>query len=317
MITNATLEAAAKTLRLLAVNEKIKWYILRNATLHQTLLAAAKRYIGGETLDVCTQAARQLNQQGHLVTIDFMGESAHEISKTKEATYEFLNVVETINMQSLSSSISLDLSHIGLTVDLELGYRNCKKILEMARSCNIEVMISAEGIERTDIVLDTYHRLCKDYSNIGITLQAYLPRTFDDLEKIALHGGKVRIVKGAFAAGSQLILPRGPELDQVYRKLCNRAVDLGLQCSIGSHDLSLINLILQDLDNSENLEVEMLKGICEQKLNIVKRMGIVTRVYLPYGYEWYLYLCNRLAECPKGILTSIGEIYAVLEAQVN
>ena len=51
----------------------------------------------------------------------------------------------------------------------------------------------------------------------------------------------------------------------------------------------------------------MLKGINHEQLNNLKSSGYNTRVYVPYGKEWYLYLCHRLAEYPPNIYQAIYE----------
>jgi proline dehydrogenase len=51
----------------------------------------------------------------------------------------------------------------------------------------------------------------------------------------------------------------------------------------------------------------MLKGIASDRLRVLQRDGWPTQVYLPYGREWFLYLCNRLAEHPPNVLRALAE----------
>jgi proline dehydrogenase len=39
----------------------------------------------------------------------------------------------------------------------------------------------------------------------------------------------------------------------------------------------------------------------------MQQRGYRTRIYLPYGQEWYLYLCHRLAEYPPNIYLAIAD----------
>jgi len=50
----------------------------------------------------------------------------------------------------------------------------------------------------------------------------------------------------------------------------------------------------------------MLRGVTPELLAERKRRGFPTRVYLPYGREWYLYLLNRLAEHPLSLFDAIA-----------
>ena len=163
---------AANALRYLALDEDTKAYVLENPPLYQTLFRAAKRFIGGETLADCQEVAAELNAQGHAVTIDFMGESTRDATMATGATQEFLSVAQTVDEMNLNASVSLDLSHIGLAIDPALCFENAALLAREAKARNLEVIISAEGIERTDAVLGVHARLCERFDNVGMTVQA-------------------------------------------------------------------------------------------------------------------------------------------------
>jgi hypothetical protein len=55
------------------------------------------------------------------------------------------------------------------------------------------------------------------------------------------------------------------------------------------------------------IEFEMLKGVTPERLQTMKDYGYRTRVYLPYGREWHLYLCNRLAEHPPNLYQAVTD----------
>jgi proline dehydrogenase len=44
-----------------------------------------------------------------------------------------------------------------------------------------------------------------------------------------------------------------------------------------------------------------------ERLQLMRDLGYQTRVYLPYGQEWSLYLCHRLAEYPPNVYQAIIE----------
>lgn len=306
----------AETLKRVALDEEIKAYVLQHPTLYQPLLHAARRFIGGETLIECIEAAKSLNQQGFAVTIDYMGESTRNADMAEQATQEFLQVIQAIAQQNLNSSISLDLSHIGMILDTELGYKNACVLAEAAQSAGLEMMISMEGTDRTSLILEMHQRLCETFENVGITLQAYLHRTPDDLKQAVQRPGKIRLVKGAYATPPDLAKPRGADLDASYRQLMEQLLTSGHQCSIATHDPTLLDLIPLEYAHRatqergielDKIEFEMLKGVAQERLEVMKSYGYRTRVYLPYGREWHLYLCNRLAEHPPNIYQAITD----------
>jgi len=301
----------AETFKQIALDEEIKAYVLQHPSLYQSLLQAALRFIGGETLADCVDTAKSLNQQGFAVTIDYMGESTRDADMAQQATQEFLHVIQAIAEKNLDSSVSLDLSHIGMVIDGELGYQNARVLAEAAQKEGLEMMISMEGSDRTSQILEIHQRLCERFDNVGITLQAYLHRTPSDLESALQRPGKIRLVKGAYAAPANLAKPRGAELDEAYRQLMHRLITSEHQCSIATHDPALLDPIPQAYQGikPDLVEFEMLKGVAQERLEALKNQGYRTRVYLPYGQEWHLYLCNRLAEYPPNIYQAITDAF--------
>lgn len=131
-----------EALKQIALDEEIKAYVLQHPPLYHSLLQAALRFVGGETLAQCAETAKSLNQQGFAVTIDYMGESTRNTRIAEQATEEFLNVIQAIINQNLDSSVSLDLSHIGMVIDAELGYKNACILAKAAQKAGLEIMIS-------------------------------------------------------------------------------------------------------------------------------------------------------------------------------
>lgn len=302
---------AALALKSIARDEDVKAYILREPNLHDVLLRAARRFIGGEELQGCLSDAQSLNSERFAVTIDYMGESTRDEQMSREAVQEFERVIESISERGLDSSVSLDLSHIGLAVDEGLCYEHACRIAEKAEHAGLEMMISMEGSERTEQVLSMYHRLAERFENVGITLQAYLHRTPRDLEAALKHPGRIRLVKGAFEEPEDKAMTRGAETDAAYRSFVERTLSESHPCSISTHDRNLLGyadqLVRDNELSTENVEFEMLKGVERERLAGMRDLGYRTRVYLPYGKEWYLYLCHRLAEHPPNIYQAISD----------
>jgi proline dehydrogenase len=303
---------AAEALRHIALDETVKSYLLQHPPIYQALRHAAMRFIGGETLTQCVEITKFLNEQGYAATIDFIGESTRDASIAEQATREFLNVVRAIAEQNLDASVSLDLSHIGMVIDAELGYKNACTLAEAAQQAGLEIMISMEGTDRTDLILEIHQGLCERFNNIGITLQAYLYRTSADLNTALQRPGKIRLVKGAYEALSNLARPRGAELDTAYHQLMEILLGSNHSCSIATHDQSLLNYahkFIQDQNLvSDKIEFEMLQGVTPERLKAMSEYGYRARVYLPYGQEWHLYLCNRLAEHPPNLYQAIVDV---------
>ncbi|OGH38543.1 hypothetical protein A3F59_02005 [Candidatus Roizmanbacteria bacterium RIFCSPHIGHO2_12_FULL_38_13] len=302
---------AVEALRSISRNEKIKKYLLQNPSLYKIVLRAAMRFIGGETLAECFHIAQQITVNGHAFTIDFIGESTRDEKAVNLATEEFLRVVSKIKKTRSTASISLDLSHIGSVIDKELGHTNAVRIAEASRKAGIEMMISMEGIDRTDSILEEYFRLSKTYENVGITIQAYLHRTKKDLQEVLKRRGKIRLVKGAYKVPETEALPLGSKTDKAYKKYIETILSQNYLCSIATHDENLLmhadTIIKRHKLKINKMEFEMLHGVTPDRLLQLHQKGYKTREYLPYGKEWYLYLCHRLAENPANIYQALAD----------
>ena len=295
-----------------ALNEEAKSYILSNPILFHTLKKAANRYIGGETLEETTNKVQVQNEKGFKCSIEFMGESTRTEIEANTARDEFIKICQQIKHQKLYSTVSLDLSHIGLAISKDLCVGNLNLICQEASKGNIEVIISAEDAGRTDAVLNVYSDIARIHQNVAITLQAYLHRTRDDFKEVFKNKGRIRMVKGAFETPADLSLPRGDELNMVYLDYVDRLLSQNHLCSIATHDKKIqqeVTALIQKYKTAADVyEFESLYGIQSEQLLNLKEEGYPAKLYFVYGKEWYLYLCNRLAEYPLNVFQALVDI---------
>lgn len=311
-VDTALLSMGAKALRKAALNNDAKQFMLNNPILFQTFKRAADRYIGGETLIETVQKVITENTKGHKCSMEFMGENTSTSEEAIAATDEFLRISDVIAEQRLNSTVSLDLSHIGLAISKDLCRENLEKVCMRAASNNTEVIISAEGVDATDQVLDMYLEVAKKYTNLSITLQAYLHRSKDDFKTLLSAPGRIRMVKGAFETPAELSIARGSKLDEVYIEYVDQLLSSGHLCSIATHhdyiQQACKKLVTSYGVSPDQYEFESLYGIRNDQLLQLKAEGYHTKVYFVYGKEWYLYLCNRIAEYPLNIFQALKDI---------
>lgn len=304
------IKKGSESLKKLALNEHVKQYVLENKELFTILKRAANRYIGGEHLDEVLLTISKLNKQGFAVTTDYMGESIYNAKDAILAQEEFVTLLQAINGYRLNSSISLDLSHIGLLVSDEIVRSNLSIICDHAKKTNTEVIISMEGIDRTDKILDIYKEYSSLYDNVGITLQAYLHRTIDDFKDVIQSKGSVRIVKGAFDVPSNVSIARGAILNDIYLGYIEELLAKDHPCSIASHDHFIFQESIKLIEKHQPITytLERLLGIENKEFELYKEANYNCRMYVVYGREWFLYLCNRWAEYPLNIFRGLDDM---------
>jgi proline dehydrogenase len=272
----------------------------------------ARRYSAGETVGDAIAAAVAAVARGHQASIEYAGESIRTAELARSEAGVFLDLAAEIGAAGLPSTISFDLSHLGLLVDPELAIGHVRQLAAATEPFGTQLMISAEGSDRTDVVLDAYDTLATECPRVGITLQARLHRTPADLERVLRHPGTIRLVKGAFLVPESVAHPRGSsELTAAYVQLAARVVGAGHALNLATHDDELVDTLIAKLGDSLKspaVEFEMLLGLGTDLLDALQRDGYRTREYVIFGGEWWLYVLNRIAEQPQRVVTALADM---------
>nr|WP_106779262.1 proline dehydrogenase family protein [Lysinibacillus timonensis] len=298
-----------QALKSIARNEHIKSYIQGSKELYPILLKAAQRFVTGEQREEGIVTAKELIAKGYLTSLEYIGENITDIEECRKAKNEFLSLIEEMSSFSMKQTVSLDLSHIGLSINPEIAYIHLLEIAEKASLHGITLMISAEESSKTNHILDIYKKTTEQYPNVGITIQAHLYRSIDDIEELIHYPGKIRVVKGAFQESDDIAMSRSTELNNRYLKLVQQLIEANHSVSIATHDEMLIQeMVDRQYLSRPNVEMEMLHGIRPDLLRDLKSKGYNCKIYLPYGKEWYLYLCHRIAENPENLYGAVTDM---------
>jgi proline dehydrogenase len=295
---------AADALRRLALDESAKAAVLADSRLRAVARRIADRYIAGETLAEALAAITAVNARGHAASVDYMGESCRDAEVAERAAGVFAETAGRLADRRLDCSISLDLSHLGLLIDRELCLRSAAALAKAADAYGSELIISMEGSDRTDAILECHARLCEDHENVGIRIQARLHRSERDLGMLLERPGRICLVKGAYHEAPEVAIPReSPTLAEVFAGYAEALIESGHRCSIATHDEALQQraasaLRRRGLPEGRSVEFETLQGLGDAGLDALRDAGFATRVYVVFGEEWFLYVCNRIAEEP-------------------
>ncbi|GAB6991106.1 proline dehydrogenase family protein [Paenibacillus pini] len=300
---------ATNALKMIARNGQMKQYIKNTDPLYSVLLGAAQRFVAGETREAAVSQALDLHTKGYSVSIECIGENFSTERKCIEAKDEFIQLIQTSGKAGLDTTVSLDLSHIGLTVSEELAYQHLIELAREAAHFGINIMIGAEESSKTNMIHAIYKRVHERYTNVGITIQAYLHRTELDLAELKHYGGRIRMVKGAYQEPEEQALPRSEQLREKYIQMMGFLISEGRSISIATHD----ELVIEELRQrrylkQSNVELEMLYGIRPELAIKNKNDGYRTRVYVTYGTEWHLYFFHRLAEYPPNVYQALADM---------
>jgi proline dehydrogenase len=303
-------DKAADVLRAWALDEDLKQTVMSSPVLAAVATKIARQYSAGETVNDALAAAGRSMARGHLVSLEYAGESVRNVELAKTETEVFLELISALRAAQIASTVSFDLSHVGSLVDPDLAVQNVRAMAQELAPLGTALMISAEGSERTNLVLDLYDTLSEEGLNVGITVQARLHRTEADLDRVLKRPGTIRLVKGAFLEPEETAHPRGSaELRAAYLNHADRILKAGHPVSLATHDAGLIQDVITqhpDLAEQPAVEFEMLLGLGTATLDRLRRDGFTTREYSIFGDQWWLYVLNRIAEEPERVFDAIN-----------
>jgi proline dehydrogenase len=266
----------------------------------------ARRFVAGEQLDEAVGVIGDLNRQGMSATFDLLGENVTSAADANGTADAYLALLDAIQEQHLKSNVSLKLTAMGLDISEGTAVDNMRRILERAQGYGNFVRMDMESSDYTDITLEIFRRLWRDYQNVGVVLQAYLYRTPQDVDEMIRLGARVRLCKGAYNEPPSVAFPEKKDTDMQYARLMCKLIDLGTYPGIATHDVRLINLAKRFVAKkgipSDRFEFQMLYGVRSQVQRDLAGEGFNMRVYVPYGEQWYPYFMRRLAERPSNLV---------------
>jgi proline dehydrogenase len=274
-------------------NEAVR-HLVANAPISRDVV---KRFVAGETTRDAVEVVRGL---GLPVTLDYLGEDTRDRTQAERTVQAYLELLDALHAAGLArdAEVSVKLSAVGQALDPSLALTNASRICAAAEQCGTTVTLDMEDHTTTDSTLEILLELRRTWPWVGAVLQSYLHRTLDDCKQLAGPGSRVRLVKGAYAEPPEVAIQDPHEVDLNYVRCLNVLLAGEGYPMFATHDPRLIEIIGERArwyDKTE-FEYQMLYGIRPEEQ---RRLG--TRVYVPYGEQWYGYLMRRLAERPANV----------------
>lgn len=265
------------------------------------------RYIAGATLAEALDRVRALHAAGYCTTLDVLGETVYSSEEVETVTREYLALIDALSTARVPAELSIKPSALGLLFDEALCRRHVLRILDTATTKGVSACIDMEDATCTQKTLDLFAEAQASGADVGIALQAYLKRTYDDIAPLQLRMSRLRICKGIYAE-AQAHLVAGASLDrnsinEHFVRHVSGALRAGSFVGIATHDEALIDGLIEWIRRERiepgRFEFQMLLGVCESLRERLRAMGFQVRVYVPYGHDWYGYSTRRIKENPR------------------
>lgn len=277
--------------------------------------ALARQYVGGEDAAAALATANDLLRARRIrSSLFYLGEYVNTPALVAENVAAKLEIAGLLGPAGLDVHVSVDPTQVGHGVDAAAARRDVRTIGEAIAASSAGrpgvhcLMLDMEDARVTDATI-ALHAMLRDAGlPAALTLQAYRHRTEADLAPLVRAGAKVRLVKGAFAAGPDIAFTRQPEIKANSRKLIalmlsRAARDSGFYPIIATHDTRLHDFAREQAAANGwqpgDYEFEMLLGVRADVSTALAAAGERVRLYVPFGRDWWPYAVRRIGENPR------------------
>ena len=274
----------------------------------------AKPYVAGEDIHTASKIVKKLNERGYSTTLDILGEHVISPNEANQILNQYINLIKNIDSNNLNSTISIKLTHLGLSLDEKLCEKNFLKLVEVAKKHNTGITIDMENSTYTTKTLELFQKGLLMHESVGAVIQAYLHRSSDDLIMLDSSKLNLRICKGIYNEPPEIAIQDRFAINNNFLKLVETIFNGKGYACLATHDLELINqleeLITNNKISKDRFEFQALYGVpMGDRLELLKEKGYKIRIYVPFGEAWFDYSIRRLKENPKIISYILGNIF--------
>ncbi len=309
----------------------------------------AGRFITGYDAPSAISTIKRLRRAGMAFTIDVLGESTTGDARADAYAEVYHKLIDRISpvakkwrtiplidhdadgpMPIANLSIKLTgldphFDAIDPTRSIEKVCGRLRPILRQARRAGAFINIDMESTKHREITFELFKKLLmedefRDWTDVGIVVQAYLRTGEDDLRELIEWGKKresrfaIRLVKGAYwdaeTAAAIRAYKQPPvwehkwESDACFERMTQTMLKHTnlIRPAFASHNVRSIAVVMATAESlrltPKDYEIQMLYGMGDPLKTAVVKMGRTLRVYCPYGdlMPGMGYLIRRLLE---------------------
>jgi len=269
--------------------------------MERLLFRVAKKWVAGYSGEEAITAALDSNSHGMSAILNFLGEYTTDPKAVDQNVGEYLSLMDLMNKNNVRGCVSVKPTQLGLAIDYDLCFENFKKLAAKARELGQFMWIDMESVNFTEDTVAIYLELYENYDMTGMAMQSYLRRSASDLLHVAEHGGKVRLVKGAYHEPEEHTFSNREDVDANYIKLMKMLFESGNYFAVATHDSNMIEEAVR-IGKDAKFEFQMLMGIRDELKNDLVARKFAVAEYIPYGRQWLPYSVRRIRERKRNLL---------------
>lgn len=273
----------------------------------------ASRFVAGDSVAAAMRKASELSAGKVASSLYYLGEYVESPAAIEENVSQIEGAIRQLEGTRLDVQVSIDPTQIGYAHSDALGEANARRIGRLGAERRAAgrrplPMLDMEDFFLVQKTLDLRARLEQAGCPTGITIQAYLRRSGQDLRDLVEGGAAaIRLVKGAFTGSAEWAWTRRRDVNREYLELATYLLSAdarrrGVYPAFATHDEAMMKAIVAVAERSgrprDEYEFEMLYGARTRLQRQIVAEGYGLRLYLPFGTEWWPYTVRRIGESP-------------------
>lgn len=284
------------------------------------------KYVSGDSPDAgITRAQELLAQHGIRSSLFYMGEYVDDRDLVSLNVSNKLDIAGRLGQAGLDVHVSLDPTQIGHHLDPDIVASHAEVIAQavlaaISNKAGINcLMLDMEDASLNDPTIALHNHLQDMGLPVALTLQAYLKRTAQDLSAQIARGSRVRLVRGAFAAGNDIAFTKRADIKANSRALITAMLSEtarknGFYPIIATHDTALQDYTLELARangwSAGEYEFELLLGVRQDVAQALSESGERVRLYVPFGRDWWPHAARRIGENPANAVLLARSLFS-------
>jgi len=296
--------------------------------------ALATRYVGGNRLEDALVTAHKLAAEKIGASLFYLGEYVDREDLVQRNMDQLRQTIAALGATELPLHVSVDPTQVGGAITWDRGvtaleslasdltqqlHQRQERLQGQGETAKAEalakalhcLMLDMEDFTVNQKTLDLHAALHQQGLAVAVTVQAYLRKTEADLETLIAMGAKVRLVKGAFAASTDIAYSGQDAIKKNYKVLIDKMLSPAAKAAaftpiFATHDTDLQEYAIDQASQQGwpkgSYAFEMLYGARPDVATNLAQRGEHIRLYLPFGEDWWPYAVRRIGENPKNML---------------
>src|SRR5918992_5914731 len=147
-------------------------WLREQATRSVLVRRSVTRFMPGERQEDALRAAKELQASGMPTILTHLGENVRDAPEADAVATHYLQLLDRIRDASLDAWVSVKPTQLGLDLGLDLCRRHLVRLTAHAANTGNQLWIDMESTPYLDRTVELYRLLRRDFSDVGLALQA-------------------------------------------------------------------------------------------------------------------------------------------------